>query len=230
MYQFSIYVLGSHKLRQGSFRFDLVKEFTDVAPLFSALDSEIGRIFSESGEKITCSVLITGSALEQLTRTETHELNWQIRMTEPGDNYQTVRRGTLQILPALGDVVAIPPTDEGVAEPVLQGIALINMSALRCVCLDDSGNLIYASSDDLTHVARSLGILQTSVVAGAQGTAYLEAAVTESSWAWNTSLPVWLGTGGQLTQVAPTTGFIRQVATVLSPTQIFFEPQEGVLL
>ncbi len=104
-----------------------------------------------------------------------------------------------------------------------------NLSALRVVATTDAG-LIYASSDLPDTAFTALGVTVAAVLAGQQTQALIEGLITNQGWAWIPDQPIFLAEEGNLTQVAPNSGFILQVATPLSPTQILIELQEPILL
>lgn len=99
------------------------------------------------------------------------------------------------------------------------------LSALRVVCLNDSNALILADSSTLSHAFRLVGLLQVALNSGT-ATPLVRGIVSDASWSWDTSKPIWLGTAGFLTQTPPLTGFQVQVATPLTTNTIHFEIQE----
>lgn len=106
--------------------------------------------------------------------------------------------------------------------------ASMTLSALRVVTLDSSNEWIYADRDTSDHVSAALGLLESAVIPGNGATPVLQGKATDSSWNWNKALPIWLGSSGALTQSPPSSGFLRQVATVINAQSIFFNPQEGL--
>lgn len=108
--------------------------------------------------------------------------------------------------------------------------ASATLSALRVVTLNSSNQWVYADKDTSSHVNTAISLLTTAVSSGSSVRPVLQGLVTDSSWSWSLDALLWLGANGLLTQAPPTTGFLRQVATVVSPTQINFNPQEGIAL
>lgn len=101
----------------------------------------------------------------------------------------------------------------------------MNLSALRAVTTDGSGNAVYASNDTLSN-AVVVGITETAANAGGAVSVRTAGIVTDSNWSW-TKGPVYLGNNGTLTQTAPTGGLIIcQVGRAIGPTklQIDVEP------
>lgn len=103
------------------------------------------------------------------------------------------------------------------------------LSALRVVALV-GGSLAYANSSNEADAYRIVGLLTTSVAALATAIAISQGVIFDDSWNWDTSRPIFLGEDGVLTQAAPNSGFQIQVATPISPKQIYFEQQEAILL
>lgn len=103
------------------------------------------------------------------------------------------------------------------------------LSALRVLALNSNNQLVLADSGTPDHAFRLVGLLQQAISSGT-ATPLIRGVVSDSNWAWELTKPIWLGTQGQLTQTAPTVGFLAQVATPLNSTQILFEMQEVTLL
>jgi uncharacterized protein YgbK (DUF1537 family) len=81
-----------------------------------------------------------------------------------------------------------------------------NLSALRAVTSDSTGQAVYASNDTLAN-AQVIGITANAASAGAGVTIKTSGIMTDASWSW-TKGTVFLGTNGTLTQTAPTGGAI----------------------
>lgn len=99
------------------------------------------------------------------------------------------------------------------------------------VIISDSGLLYYASTTNVLHRNKVVGITLGAVTSGAQATYQKDGLVTEPSWNWNTSLPVYLADNGLLTQApANTTGFVMIVGTPASATSLYLFLQPPILL
>lgn len=116
------------------------------------------------------------------------------------------------------------------SDGVLQAVAATPLSALRVVTTSAEGLMVYASSDDLSQVNKTLGITQQAYSAGDPVTAPLGQIMTDSGWNWDSGQPIFLGLNGILTQAVPTSGYLRQVASPISSTSLYFEPQEAIIL
>jgi len=81
-----------------------------------------------------------------------------------------------------------------------------NLSALRAVTSNASGQAVYASNDTLAN-AQVIGITSNAASSGAGVTIKTSGILTDANWTW-TKGTVYLGTNGTLTQSAPTSGAI----------------------
>ena len=95
----------------------------------------------------------------------------------------------------------------------------VNLSALRVVTTDGSGNAVYASNDTLAN-AVVVGLTETAATSGNAVSVRTAGIMTDANWAW-TKGPVFLGTNGTLTQTAPSGGaIVVQVARAITATKI----------
>lgn len=101
----------------------------------------------------------------------------------------------------------------------------VNLSALRAVTTDGSGNAVYASTDSLSN-AVVVGLTSTAAIAGSAVSVRTAGIINDAAWSW-TKGPVFLGINGALTQTAPTGGSIAvQIGRAITATklQIDIEP------
>lgn len=87
--------------------------------------------------------------------------------------------------------------------------------------------IVYADHTELDHAQTVLGFTKT---AGTTVQVISEGLYKDPTMAWDPSLPLWLSTLGQLTQIRPTSGFIMQVGRAISPTEIIIQIQPAVIL
>jgi hypothetical protein len=106
------------------------------------------------------------------------------------------------------------------------------LSGHRMVTLDAAGEAIYASSGNITHASRVLGM--TTGAAGAGATAYIQlfGELVEPTWAWVLDTPVYLSADGSLTQTSPALPavFTLIVGFPITPTSIFINIQSPIIL
>ena len=96
------------------------------------------------------------------------------------------------------------------------------------VAIDDM--FYYADKDNATHIDKVTGITTGAVSNGAKVTATIFGIMTDASWNWDVNKSIYLGNNGLLTQTVPSTGFILQVATVISATKIFVNLKPAINL
>jgi hypothetical protein len=100
--------------------------------------------------------------------------------------------------------------------------AAINLSALRVVRLDAANKAVYADNDTAAN-ANAVGITTSAATAGATAAIRYAGLLEDSGWAW-TQGPIYIGTGGTLTQTAPAGGLVlREVARAISDTKIIID-------
>ena len=105
--------------------------------------------------------------------------------------------------------------------PPYKRIASQTINSHRILALDSDGKVFHADNTVLWHRNNLIGLSKQSATTGNEVEIAVEGdEVTESSWNWNTTLPIFLSTNGQLTQTTPTTGFVCVVAETINPTTI----------
>lgn len=140
-----------------------------------------------------------------------------------------VRRDDLTL-----DIIQLSPTVDVISQSVTLDVASggvvpltadvsltagTNLSAIRAVTSNGSGQAVYASNDTLAN-AQVIGITETAASSGAAVAIRTSGLMTDASWNW-TKGTIYLGTNGQLTQTTPSSGaFIVHVAKALTTTTI----------
>ena len=102
--------------------------------------------------------------------------------------------------------------------------AAIPLSGHRAVLIDSNGLANYASSTDLSHAPRIVGISTHAVEAGSPLIIAIHEEVVEPSWNWDVSKLVYLRENGYLTQSVPneaSNAFSLVIGFPLSPTSLF---------
>ena len=106
--------------------------------------------------------------------------------------------------------------------PISDDVTLVagqNLSALRAVTTNGSGEAVYASNDTLAN-AQVVGITVNAATSGDNVTIKTSSIIDDASWNW-TKGTVYLGTNGQLTQTAPSGGaVIVHVGKALTATKL----------
>ncbi len=109
--------------------------------------------------------------------------------------------------------------------PISDDITLVageNLSALRAVTTNSSGQAVYASNDTLAN-AQVVGITNAAATSGANATIKISGILTDANWNW-TKGTVYLGTNGSLTQTVPTAGaIVVHIGKALTATQLLID-------
>lgn len=94
-----------------------------------------------------------------------------------------------------------------------------NLSALRAVTTNGSGEAVYASTDTLAN-ATVFGITSTAADAGNAVSVHSSGILEDANWNW-TKGTIYLGTNGALTQTAPTNGaIVVHIGRALTATKL----------
>jgi hypothetical protein len=105
-------------------------------------------------------------------------------------------------------------------------VATAALGGHRVVKADGDDGVAYASNDAPGDAHLAFGLTTAAASEGALVPVQSEGRVTEAGWSWTPDMPVFLGQGGQLTQVPPTPvgspqpRFILIVGVAVSPTQV----------
>lgn len=103
----------------------------------------------------------------------------------------------------------------------------------RIVIIDQDSRAQYASSMDVSHALKIIGLTRGAAVEGDMVAVQRAGRITESSWNWAPGQPVFLGDNGLLTQVPPslpTSLFSLIVGFPIAPTSLFLSLREPILL
>lgn len=73
----------------------------------------------------------------------------------------------------------------------------------RILALNDLGEVVYADNQSPIDSARIIGMSLNAASVGGEVSVKRSGSVSEPSWNFDTSLPVYLGSNGTLTQIAP---------------------------
>lgn len=105
-----------------------------------------------------------------------------------------------------------------------------NIGGHRAVALNDTDEVIYASSDNISHIGRLLGITTGAAESGSLINIQCMDYMTESSWSWVPNKPIYLGINGLLTQDINNTGlFVLVIAYALSQTNILINKSQPII-
>lgn len=128
------------------------------------------------------------------------------------------------------------PDASNVFQVMSQDIAVLtageNIDAYKICYMGSDGEIYLATNNDTEAKASPVGLALESIVEDATGNVRVRSGfVTNGSWAWTAGDQLYLSTAGDLTNIVPTTDDVHVVGlgVALSPTKIYFHPQEGIL-
>lgn len=94
-----------------------------------------------------------------------------------------------------------------------------------------AGQAVYADSSIPAHAYAVVGVNQAASAGGAGLLIYNNQLIAESTWNWIPGDPIFVGTNGLLTQIAPQAPpgvFVLQVARALSPRTIWVDVEQPI--
>lgn len=99
------------------------------------------------------------------------------------------------------------------------------------VVIHNGGSLYYASSQNIAHLNKVVGLTTLAATLGATSSYVSEGVVTEPSWTWDILKPVYLAENGLMTQFpANTTGFTMIIGMPVSSTSLYVSLKTPILL
>lgn len=107
-------------------------------------------------------------------------------------------------------------------------LASVNLSALRAITTDASGEAIYADNAAM-NTSLVIGVSVSAALASDDVTVRIASLITDAGWTWTVG-PVYLGTNGTLTQTAPTSGALTRIGVAIDATTIDIKVQQPILL
>lgn len=131
--------------------------------------------------------------------------------------------------------VATPQRTIRVTHMIANGAALpswftsaVNLSAMRAITTNSSGEAIYADASSIT-TSHVLGISRAAALSGANVPVCTDGVLSDALWSW-TPGPVYLGTNGQLTQTPPSSGVLVPVGIAVDSTTLNVQIHEPLIL
>lgn len=208
-----------------------------ISTLNYATDN-LGRIFDpltplETGIIVWCNAESTNQSRYRFTYPDNRFFDFSLL---PGNNEINISALRIQGILDVTEPTLLDVLNQSLAEQWEETLALLgtdyltattSLSALRIVNLSTG---TYASATDITQVNSPKGFLNISVTSGQQFPVQFTGIKIDSSWNWNTSLPVFLGANGTLTQTSTGFAYLQQVASVITSTKIILDFQEPLIL
>lgn len=113
----------------------------------------------------------------------------------------------------------LPQGQNNLYEPVTQAVASTTITSPLVVAVSN-GNAYVPDLTNPVDIANVAGIAITSAVAGKQITIAKQYVLTNSMWSWSPGRVFCTTTGGNFTQIPPTTGAILEIGTATDPHTI----------
>jgi hypothetical protein len=104
------------------------------------------------------------------------------------------------------------------------------IGAHRAVISNEDGSVSYADTTNTLHLGKVLGITTASVVDQEEVTIIRGGLIEFEGWSFNVDQPVYLAVNGLLTQNPSVAGFSQIVGFAESPTALFVNLREPILL
>jgi hypothetical protein len=105
-----------------------------------------------------------------------------------------------------------------------------NIGGQRVVIANTDGTISYADNENLSHLGRVLGVTAGAGNDGDDVLVIREGLISFSGWSWNTSLPIYLASNGLLSQNVATSGFSQIVGFAESPTDLYVNLREPIVI
>lgn len=100
----------------------------------------------------------------------------------------------------------------------------------RAVIGNLDGTVSYADTEDVLHLGKVLGITTSSAEDGEEVEIIRSGIIEFNGWSWDVETPVFLSTNGLLSQTPSVVGFSQIVGFAESPTKLFVNLREPLLL
>lgn len=150
---------------------------------------------------------------------------------DPGFYRISTSAGVSDIIPVYPDPFEVTAGSETAASITVSRTTSGALSGHRLVVPMDNGQVEYADATVLDHHEKPVWLTTGAWGPGVNANLLAIGEVEEPSWTWSPDSPIWLGANGALTQTIPLGAmFIRKVAEVISPTAIYFAPQQPIVV
>lgn len=113
---------------------------------------------------------------------------------------------------------------------VLSKTAGETLGGNRVVMVDTDGKVYYADRSIVSHANKVLGLTQGAASVSTAVNVQTYGVMTEPSWNWDMTKPVFLSTTGLLTQTAPAAGFILMLGFPISTTSMLIDIDKPIVI
>ena len=118
----------------------------------------------------------------------------------------------------------------GGAANVMEYVADGALGGHRVVRATTTGKVGYVDPSDAAQAHAALGLTTGAVADGALASVQFAGPITEPSWTWTPSLPVFVGAAGVPTQTPPDSGFHAHVGVAVSATSMVIQLKSPIVL
>lgn len=126
--------------------------------------------------------------------------------------------GIVEVLTNIGSSGGSGGSNDHVDLPFDAGQPIL---AYKVITLNNTGHAIYASSDNLNHVNKVLGVSKNAANTGHRITIRNTGLLTNIGWQWSAGQPLYLGLNGDITSSADTGLFSNNIGYAVTETTIF---------
>lgn len=139
---------------------------------------------------------------------------------------------SMDVVPAGGQAQTAPRVQAQSSAPLATPAGTVmtayhTVGGHRSLMFDGGGGVVHADPDDPAY--QFAGISNEAASAGNALFVVETGRVTEPGWSWTPGGPVYVAAEGLLTQTAPQTGVMHQVAVAVDPTSILVQPYAPIL-
>ena len=91
------------------------------------------------------------------------------------------------------------------------------------VCVVDNDKVYLADKDNMAHVGKNKYLVMSNVTVDSVASMQSEGVPEYAGWGLTTDVPLFLGSGGAIVDIVPTTGFIQQVGVAITADKLDIE-------
>lgn len=104
-----------------------------------------------------------------------------------------------------------------------------NLLAFKLVKIDNTGNLVYCSADNINDINKIIGLTLKSSTPGSNVDVQLIGRLENENWNFQIGQDLYLGLNGDIT-LSPFIGvFLQRIGYAISPTEIFIKIDRGIV-
>lgn len=124
--------------------------------------------------------------------------------------------------------IAGPQGPRGDNAELLRVIAGENIGAQRIVAVNAAGKAVYADAQNPAHAKCVVGITTASVLASEELSVQVAGKMSDSGWSFTPGAALFLGSNSLLSEIPPSTGFVKIMGFSVAPTQAVIQMQSSI--